>query len=319
MELNSKTNKSINAKEVNDLGLGSRVIDSSQRIVTKEGRFNIERKGLPFLKSFSIYHYLISISWKKFCALILISYIIINIGFALLYLAGGEENFEGIETTNTFDRFLNEFFFSTQTFTTVGYGRINPVGIYSNVISSIESLTGLLSLAIATGLLYGRFSRPVAKIIYSNKALIAPFKDTKAFQFRIANMRNDHNMVDVETEVILSKIENDSRKFFNLRLEYKKISFFSATWTVNHVINEESPLFGISETELEETDVEFLVLLKGFDDTFAQYVNSRYSYRFDEVVWGAKFTNVYGKSEDGRAMVELDRISEYELHPARPV
>jgi len=312
MALNSKTNKSTKAKEVNDLGLGSRVIDPSQRIVTKDGRFNIERTGLPFLKSFSIYHYLISISWKKFCALILISYIIINIFFALLYLAGGEENFEGIETTNTFDRFVNEFFFSTQTFTTVGYGRINPVGIYANVISSIESLTGLLSLAIATGLLYGRFSRPVAKIIYSDNALIVPFKDTKAFQFRIANMRNDHNMVDVETEVILSKIENDSRRFFNLKLEYKKISFFSATWTVNHVIDEDSPLFGISEKELEEIDGEFLILLKGFDDTFAQYVNSRYSYRHDEVVWGAKFTNIYGKNDSGRAMVELDKLSEYE-------
>jgi len=118
-------------------------------------------------------------------------------------------------------------------------------------------------------------------------------------------MRNDHNMVDVESEVILSKIENDARRFFNLKLEYKKISFFSATWTVNHVIDENSPLFGISEKKLEEIDGEFLVLLKGFDDTFSQNVNSRYSYKYDEVVWGAKFINVYGKSENGRAMVEI--------------
>jgi inward rectifier potassium channel len=312
MAFNKKFKSSKNIKEINDLGLGSKVIDSNQRIITKEGKYNIERKGIPFLQSFSFYHYLISISWIKFCSLILIAFVIINIIFALLYLAGGVENFEGIETTNTFDRFVNEFFFSTQTFTTVGYGRINPVGVYSNIISSIESLGGLLSLALATGLLYGRFSRPYAKILYSEKALIAPFRDSNSFQFRIANLRENHDMIDVEIEVILSKVENDSRKFYNLKLEYKKISFFSASWTVNHIIDEESPLLGMTEKDMKDTDVEFLILLKGFDDTFAQYVNSRFSYRFDEVVWGAKFINIYGKTEEGRGMVELDKISEYE-------
>lgn len=296
-------------EEVTDLGIGNKVLDSDQRIVTKDGKFNIERRGISFFKSFSIYHYLISISWLKFCSLILLAYLLINIFFALLYLAGGVENFEGIETNNTFDRFVNEFFFSTQTFTTVGYGRINPVGVYSNIISSIESLTGLLSLALATGLLYGRFSRPVAKIIYSDNAIIAPFKGLNAFQFRIANMKNDHDMIDVETEVILSKEENNLRKFFNLKLEYRKINFFNASWTINHIINEESPVYGLSEKDLKDSDCEFLILIKGYDNTFAQYVNSRYSYRHDELIWGARFTNIYGRSEDGRGMIELDKIS----------
>jgi len=299
-------------KEVNDLGLGSKVIDTNQRIVTKEGKFNIVRKGISFADSFSFYHYLITISWLKFCSLILAAFIIINIIFAFLYLAGGVDNFEGIETTNTFDRFVNEFFFSTQTFTTVGYGRINPVGMYSNIISSIESLGGLLSLALATGLLYGRFSRAYAKILYSEKAIISPFKEFNSFQFRIANMRNNHDMVDVEIEVILSMVENDNRRFFNLKLEYSKISFFSATWTVNHIIDEDSQLNEMTENDLKEADGEFLILLKGFDNTFAQYVNSRFSYRYDEIVWGAKYKYIYGVSEDGRGMVELDRISEYE-------
>ncbi|MEO6694204.1 MAG: ion channel [Ignavibacteria bacterium] len=312
MTVKSTENSKPEAAEINDLGLGSKIISTSQRIITKDGKFNIDRRGLPSLKSFSIYNYLIFISWKKFCSLVLIAYFITNIFFTLLYLAGGIENFEGIVATNTFDKFIDVFFFSTQTFTTVGYGRINPVGIYSNIVSSIESLTGLLSLAIATGLLYGRFSRPEAKIIYSENAIISPFKELKAFQFRIANMRNDHNMVDVEIEVILSKIEKDMRKFFNLKLEYKKISFFSATWTVNHLIDEDSPLFNLSEKDLEEFDGEFLILLKGFDDTFSQTVNSRYSYRYDEVIWGAKFVNIYGKTEEGKAMVELDKISLYE-------
>lgn len=279
-------------EEVTDLGIGNKVLDSDQRIVTKEGKFNIERRGISFFKSFSIYHYLISISWLKFCSLILMAYLLVNIFFALLYLAGGVENFEGIEINNTLDLFLNVFFFSTQTFTTVGYGRINPVGVYPNIISSIESLTGLLSLALATGLLYGRFSRPVAKIIYSDNAIIAPFKGLNAFQFRIANMKNDHDMIDVETEVILSKEQNNSRKFYNLKLEYRKINFFNASWTINHIINEESPVYGLSEKDLKDSDCEFLILIKGYDNTFAQYVNSRYSYRYDELIWGASFANI---------------------------
>lgn len=312
MAFSRKPKKPSKAKEVNDLGLGTKVMSSSQRIVSKEGKFNIERRGVPFYESFSLYHYLISISWLKFCLLILSGFIIVNTFFALLYLAGGVENFQGIETTNTFDRFINEFFFSTQTFTTVGYGRINPVGIYSNIISSVEALSGLLSLALATGLLYGRFSRPVAKIMYSEKAIISPFREVNAFQFRIANLRNDHDMIDVETEVIFSKVENDRRRFFNLSLEYKKISFFSASWTVNHIIDEESPLSGITEEKMKEADAEFLILIKGYDNTFAQFVNSRYSYRYDEIFWGGKFKNIYGISEDGKAIVELDKLSEYE-------
>ena len=312
MAFSRKPKKPSKAKEVNDLGLGTKVMSSSQRIVSKEGKFNIERRGVPFYESFSLYHYLISISWLKFCLLILSGFIIVNTFFALLYLAGGVENFQGIETTNTFDRFINEFFFSTQTFTTVGYGRINPVGIYSNIISSVEALSGLLSLALATGLLYGRFSRPVAKIMYSEKAIISPFREVNAFQFRIANLRNDHDMIDVETEVIFSKVENDRRRFFNLSLEYKKISFFSASWTVNHIIDEDSPLSGITEEKMKEADAEFLILIKGYDNTFAQFVNSRYSYRYDEIFWGGKFKNIYGISEDGKAIVELDKLSEYE-------
>lgn len=309
MKLKLKNNKS---DQVIDLGLNTGIQGKNQRIINKDGSFNIERRGIPFFKSFSFYHYLISVTWLKFCLIILISFIIVNVLFAFLYMLGGEGNFEGIEATNEFERFLNEFFFSTQTFTTVGYGRINPVGIYSNVISSIESLSGLLSLALATGLLYGRFSKPYAKIIYSKNILIAPFNDVNALQFRIANQRNDHQMVDVEVELIVSVIENKNRKFYNLELEYKKITFFNSSWTINHPINDNSPLSGLSAENLKESEAEFLIMLKGFDNTFAQTVHSRYSYTYDEVIRGAKFVKIFGVNEAGKPQIELDRISEYE-------
>lgn len=306
----SRKNK--NSELIKDLGLNTGIAGKNQRVINKDGNFNIERRGIPFLKSFSFYHYLISISWLKFCLIILFSYIIVNVVFALLYLYGGEGNFEGISATNDFERFLNEFFFSTQTFTTVGYGRINPVGVYSNIISSVESLCGLLSFALATGLLYGRFSKPVAKIIYSERALISPYNGGIAFQFRIANQRSDHKMVDVEVEIIMSLIENSQRRFYNLNLEYKKITFFGSSWTVNHPVNEDSPLFGMSETDLKNSEAEFLILLKGFDDTFSQTVHSRYSYTHDEIVWGAKFKKIFGANEEGKPMIDLDKISDYE-------
>lgn len=304
--------KNFAEKEVTDLGLSSKILDSKQRLINKDGSFNVHRKGLPFYQTFSIYQYLSSISWLKFCSLVFAAYIIVNIFFATLYFIGGEANFEGIQARNEFERFLNDFFFSTQTFTTVGYGRVNPVGVYSNIISSIESLTGLLSLALATGLLYSRFSRPVAKILYSDKALIAPFKDITGFQFRIANIRSDHQMVDVEAEVMFSKIENNKRRFYELKLEYSKINFFSLSWTINHPIDEDSPLYGLTTEDLRISDAEFLILLKGFDDAFAQIVHSRSSYKYDEITWNAKFINIFVTSPEGVPTIELDKISEYE-------
>ncbi|MDZ4711618.1 MAG: ion channel [bacterium] len=298
-------------KEIIDLGISSKVIDA-KRIINRDGSFNVFRKGLKFFESFSTYHWLISMSWTRFCLLILGSYLLVNIFFASLYYLGGEENFEGIKASTNFERFLNEFFFSTQTFTTVGYGRVNPVGVYANIISSIESLMGLLSLAVATGLLYGRFVRPYAKILYSDTAVIAPFKDHTAFQFRIANKRSSHQMVDVEIEVLLSIVDVDKRRFKSLDLEYKKINFFNSTWTVNHPINEESPLYGLSESDLNDAKAEFLILLKGFDDTFAQVIHWRSSYRYDEIVWSARFKSIYTISEEGMTTIELDKISDYE-------
>ncbi|MDQ3020177.1 MAG: ion channel [Bacteroidota bacterium] len=312
MKFTKRNNLPPKETEVTDLGLGNKVLDKGHRVINRDGSFNVRRKGLPFFESFSVYHWLISMSWMKFCLLILAAYLVVNIFFATLYFIGGDSNFEGMVFTNEFDRFLNNFFFSTQTFTTVGYGRINPVGVYANIVSSIESLAGLLSLALATGLLYGRFVKPVAKIIYSEKAVIAPFNDITGFQFRIANKRYDHQMVDVEVEVMLSHVKNELRSFYLLKLEYPKINFFTSTWTVNHPIDKESPIYRMTGEELKEMDAEFFVLLKGFDDTFAQIVHSRSSYKYTEIEWGARFISVYGRADDGMTLIELDKISEYE-------
>jgi inward rectifier potassium channel len=220
------------------------------------------------------------------------------------------------EHTFFFHDFLNSFFFSVQTFTTVGYGRLNPTGDIESFIAGIESLTGLMGFALATGLLYGRFSRPNAKIIYSKNAIIAPYKGINAFEFRIANAR-DNQLIEVDIQVMLSmndksKGREGKRIFHNLQLERAKVTFFSLTWTIVHPIDNESPLNGMTEKELKEADAEFLILLKAFDDTFSQTVHSRSSYKYNEVIWGASFKSVYLDSPVGVSTIDMRIIHEIE-------
>ncbi len=313
----SKKNNQASSEIYKDLGFGTQV-NNSPRYLNPDGSFNVQRKGLPFFQSFNIYHKLITMSWQKFYPLVFLAYIAANIFFAGLYVLAGPRQFDGATGTSLSHRIYDAFFFSTQTFTTVGYGHISPMGLMPNIISAIESMVGLLSFALATGLLYGRFSKPVAKIIYSRHAVIAPYKGITAFEFKLSNKRK-HELIEVEMELIfVCKTTENGRltgRFESLSLERKKISFMPLTWTIVHPIDEKSPLYGITEKDLEDSDAEFLTILKAFDDTFSQHVYSRSSYKYSEIVWGAKFINNFNKVVDGITIVELDRIHELENAP----
>jgi inward rectifier potassium channel len=305
------------AQEFSDLGLGSR-ISGGQRMVNPDGSFNVIRKGVPFLQARGIYHWLISMSWTKFIFIVIAGYLAINLLFAGMYVFVGVENLDGTAKDIGINKFLEAFFFSTQTFTTVGYGRINPVGIGANLLAALESMSGLMSFALATGILYGRFSKPGAKVMYSQCAIIAPYRGITAFEFRIANQRSNQL---IEAEVSLSfSITNDyegvpKRDFYTLPLERSGINFFPMSWTIVHPIDEDSPLAGLYAIDLVKGEAEFIILFKAFDDTFSQIVYSRSSYRPEEVVYGAKFSNIYGKNEDGVTTLDLTRLSEYEKVP----
>jgi inward rectifier potassium channel len=301
--------------ELDDLGFSSKYESKTQRLVNRDGSFNVDRKGLSFSESFNLYHWLISIHWFKFIVFVSASFLLVNIIFATLYYVDGIENLGIPENVKNINAYWEAFFFSTQTLTTVGYGRISPLSTTANIIASIESLLGLLVFAIATGLLYGRFSKPFAKIIYSKYALIAPFRDMTGFMFRTAN-KHKSQIIEAEVQVVFSRMEDvngaEVRKFYNIKLEYSKINFFSSVWTVNHPINEFSPLYGMTEEDMHNSEGEFLILLKGFDDTFAQTVHSRFSFRHDEIIWGAKFRNIYITDDDGKVSVALDKISDFD-------
>jgi inward rectifier potassium channel len=302
-------------EEFKDLGFGLKVSSQRSRLINKDGSFNVKRKGLPFFESLSFYHSLVEMSWLKFNALVVLAYIVINFLYALLYMLIGVDHLGGIAGTTVLEKFLGAFFFSGQTITTVGYGVIHPIGFWASTISLVESMSGLLGFALATGLLYGRFSRPNAKLMYSKSAVISPYRGITAFEFRIANARKNQ-LIEVETLVVLSMkvFENGHsiRKFLELPLERKQINFFPLTWTIVHPINEESPLYGTTFEKLKESGAEFMILIKAFDETFSQSVHSRSSYSMEELKWGGRFKSIYVESATGVTSVDMSMFHEIE-------
>jgi len=303
--------------ELEDTGLSSKFQTRTQRIIERDGSFNVKKTGISRLESFNLYHFLINISWLHFLNLALVFYVFVNLIFTVLYFFAGAEHL-GIETDRgVLHNFMNCFFFSAQTLTTVGFGRMNPQNTITNIIATFEAGIGLMVFALATGLLYGRFSRPATNMMFSRNAIFAKWGDNlKAFQFRVANAFTTE-MMDAEIQIIASWLEpsgdgSEMRKFYNLKLEYAKIVFFPTVWTVNHIIDEESPLYGKSIDDMTRNEAEFLILFKAYDDTFAQTVHARFSYRHDELVWGAKFKRVILIDEKGKSFVSLDKMSDYE-------
>jgi inward rectifier potassium channel len=296
-----------------DLGFGSQPVLKSQPLIKHDGSINVKRRGLPFFRTSDNYHTLITMSWTNFWLMVLAGYAVINIVFALIYLQIGVQNLNGAEGRTTYQHFWDAFFFSAQTISTVGYGHISPRGMAANSVAALESMMGLLAFALATGLLYGRFSRPSAKIVYSRNLLIAPYLDTcQGLMFRLANLRRSM-LIDLDIEIIFSYNEDVNgkmlRRFFPLELERKKVSILTLNWTVVHPLDENSPLKDMTQDDLKNTQASFAILLRAFDDTFSQTVHSRTSYQYEDMVWGAKFKPAFDRDEDGRIVLDLSRIS----------
>jgi len=302
------------AQQLKDPGLGSKYEGKTKRLINQDGSFNIKKIGIGS-NIRDTYHSLIHMTWAKFLALALTAIFVINIAFALIYVAIGVEHLKGDVEGDTFDNILQAFYFSFQTFTTVGYGHIVPIGAFINMMAFLESTTGLMIFAIITGLLYGRFSKATMRVLFSNKALIAPYKNGWALMFRITNLRKSM-LSELSASLALSIVEKQNgemiRRYYQLPLEIKFIEFFPASWTIVHPIDESSELKKLNLLELEKNDAEFIVQLKGFDQTFSQTVHSHYSYINDEVVIGAKFKPAYSYDNDGTMVLPIDQFHEYE-------
>ena len=302
--------RKIKQEELIDTGFSSKYPSTKQRIIRADGSFSIKKKGLNFWQTLNFYHFLINLNWVRFIFLIIFSYLAANCIFSALYVGAGVENL-GINKDTLFNNYLNAFFFSAQTMTTVGYGRENPMNISTNILASVQSFIGLLMFAFSASILYARFSRPVAKILYSSNVVILAMNGKNALMLRLANMHKSQ-IIDMQAKLVFSKIEErdgtDFRTFVNLKLEYARINFLASSWTIVHIIDEDSPLYGLTEEDCAKSEVEILVQLQGYDDSFTQHIHSRNSYTFDEFQWGKKFTTIFGYDEDGYPTIALDKI-----------
>lgn len=289
--------------QFNDLGLGTK----ASRLVNKNGSFNVKRTGQP-VSFVNLYQWLIRMPWIPFLLLMLLMVFIVNTIFASVYFFIGPEYFSGIEEKELWQQYLKCLFFSLQTFTTVGYGYIAPQGIVVNFIAALEALTGLMVFAIITGLLYGRFAKPSAQFIYSNNILISPFQTGQSLQFRIINKRKSMIM-DLRARILVSFQEKGSARTYRpLALERESVVLFPLNWTIVHQINEASPLHGKNANELKQLDVEFIIVLKGYDETFSQEIHSIHSYSHNEIIWNAKFNLMYDTNLDGSTTLHVNEI-----------
>lgn len=295
-----------------DLGFGSRVY-SKKRFINKDGSLNVERTGYS---NWTLYHQLTETSWIGFFTHVVFYYILVNSIFAMVYVMIGVESFGGVKSESLWGNFSHMFFFSVQTFTTVGYGAMSPVGMAANWIASLEALVGLLSAAVATGLLFSRFTSPKAQILYSKYAVIAPFENGNAFMIRIANTR-DNKIMNLEAKISATWHEEvngkDVRKYASLKLERDRVFLFPLSWTIVHPLNEQSPFYSKGEEKLREMNVEFLVMLEGYDESYNQMIYSNTSYTCEEIIWNAKFKMMFHPDDEKGTILELDKINDVEL------
>lgn len=307
--LNNKSKNILNPD--NDPGFGYAYYRQNERLVNKNGNFNVYRKGLSVLEKVHAFKYLMFISWGKFVFFVFLTFFIINALFAISYTVLGVDNL-GINRESLSEDFLQAFYFSSQTITTLGYGRLNPVSHISSILASIESILGFMFFAMVTGLLYGRFSRPRIKLRFSENALVSPYRDGKAVMFRIANAREEP-FVEVEANCFLTYLKNEKRVFKPLKLERNSVTLMALNWTIVHPLDNESPFLELSENELLKNPFEIIVTIKGFDETYGQYLYTRSSYTNTEVVNNAKFKSmVESAKEINSPVLNMDKLNSYE-------
>ncbi|MBL0171113.1 MAG: hypothetical protein IPP90_10330 [Gemmatimonadaceae bacterium] len=304
-------------EEKGDLGLG-RVVSNTRgrRLLNPDGSFNVVREGLPWSQAGSVYHDALTTTWPKFLAWTAVVYLGINLFFAVCFLVLGPDVLSGAGVAALGGRFWQAFFFSVQTFATIGYGSIIANGVAGNMVVTIEALIGLLAQALITGLLFARFARPTMSLQFSSMALVAPYNTGRALMFRVANKRRNE-LIEMEAQVSFSILEEGiaglGRRYHQLSLERRTVNFFPLAWTLVHPITPESPLWNLTERALEEREVEVMVLMQGTDDTFATRVSTRRSYRSEDIVWGAKFASVFNQTRaDGRVAMDLMKLDLFE-------
>ncbi|MGD1028207.1 ion channel [Candidatus Binatus soli] len=268
-------------------------------------------RGAPTRALDDLYHYLVTASWPALIGIIALAFIIANLVFAVgYYLDGGVENAR-------YRSFADMFFFSVQTMATIGYGKMVPVTLFSNILVSIEALTGLLALALMTGLVFAKFSRPTARVRFSRYVVVGPRDGTTSLMIRMANMRANR-IVEANIHVVFARnettVEGESiRRFHDLTMTRNRSAMFLLSWTAVHRIVEGSPLFGQTHDSLADSQPEIVVSITGLDETFSQTIHARHLYELDEIIWGARFADVLILHPDGSRSIDYTRFDDVEM------
>lgn len=256
-----------------------------------------------------IYQQVLTLTWPQFAAMILGIYLLINLIFAGVYLLGGNCIAELIPGS-----FTDHFFFSVETLATVGYGHAYPANLYGHCVATLETLVGLFGLAVLTGLIFVRFSRPSARIRFSTATVVAPFNGTPTLMFRLANLRH-HAMIEAEFRLLLMRNEltkegDDVRMFYPLRLQFDHLISFPAALTLRHTIDETSPLFGLTADDLRLADTRMLISIVCVDPVIQSPVQSQSEYLYEQIAWNHRFAEIYTEDELGRYTVDYSKFDE---------
>lgn len=303
--------------EIHNTGFSEKAEAKDLRLIQKDGNINVVKLGTNFWESFSLYHYILEVSNLHFALLVIGFYSLMNLAFAFIYLLIGINHLHGLISDGSFwNNFEEAYFFSAQTLTTVGYGRISPVGFLANTIASLEALSGILTLAIVTGLLYGRFVKPKAFIKFSENAVIRPFKNQRALMMRLAPTKTNRiSQVHASINMMIEVEENKQvfNKFYSLPLELDFINSLYLSWTLVHPIDENSPLFNLSEGDLKKGNIQINVNLKAFDEGFSNTVLAHTNYIFEEIVYDHQFVKMTQFSEKmGKLTLDLKKLNQIE-------
>jgi inward rectifier potassium channel len=276
------------------------------------GRINVVRLGLSQRRFSDLYHRMLNLTWPRLIGVITVLYVGVNMGFALLYWLPPDA------LDNASGSYVDAFFFSVQTMATIGYGKMTPHSTLANILVTIEALLGLLSLAMVTGLLFAKFSKPTARVLWSNVATVSTRDGVQSLMLRMANERGNQ-IVEAQLRLVLARNEVTKegervRRFYDLPLVRDRNAIFALTWTAVHAITPASPLWGETSETMRAVQTEFICSLMGIDDTFSQTVHARHSYIADELKWNARFVDILSIGDDGRRVVDYTKF--HDVQPA---
>jgi inward rectifier potassium channel len=275
-------------------------------LTVKVGSSEITKVGAHRFDWHDAYHIIMSLTWPRFFAGAVSVYLLVNLIFAAIYFAGDH-------AINNAQSFLDHLFFSVETLATVGYGNMSPATTYGHLVATVEIITGMLSIAVMTSLVFARFSKPTARVLFSRVAVITPYNGAPTLMLRVANQRHSYILEATASVVLLRDEETPEghqlRRFYDLKLERARSPMFALSWQIMHRIDADSPLHGVTAQALRDGDMRLAVTITGLDETFAATVTSRYDYAHENVVFGGRFADIFEEGDHARHLyIDLSRF-----------